>query len=423
VNKKMLLLALLFLSLMLSTLAYGQDSSIVITTDRSGYSNYDASNPGWGGDGSFSMTTGKSDYHSNYPGGYPGMQQNGYDTTLAPINTEQQSPDSLIQYQEFYSFDQRTQTQAGPVQFDIYRSEPTYLIINGQSQPYSPNFVPYNSLWIQGTTRWTQYIQCPINARFKLLAFSQGGPATVVELYPNNGYQTVNNYQFYPGYTQFFFWADVVGRHTLNFYTNGQKSNSVVVDVVPYSGTYTGPYNGVVQNPVGPSSTRTVSISIGVTGQGATETPQGNPQQPEPSGTGNQGSGQTTSGGQGSGCPCLGEKCICETYTCENGKTFPQWSGKVVDKKTYPRPGMVEGKCYCDCEGCDTCAEFRDFVESQCGEVRGGWSIPLETSCSATGVDTNNNGGSNTGTSAPGTISTDSQDQGFMSDVPQGEAI
>jgi len=423
VIKKMPLPALLFLSLMLSIPAYGQGSSIVVTTDKSGYSSYDGSNPSWGEDGSFSTATDKSGYNFNYPGGYSGMQQTGYDTSLAPINAKQQSPDSLIQYQEFYSLDKKTQTQAGPVQFDIYRSEPTYLIINGQSQPYNPNFVPYNSLWIQGTTRWTQYIQCPINARFKLLAFSQGGPATVVELYPYNGYQTVNNYQFYPGYTQFFFWADTVGRHTLNFYTTGQKSNSVVVDVVPYSGTYNSPYNGVVQNPVGPSTIRTVSIRIGVTGQGDTQMPQGNQQQPETTGTSNQGSGQTTSSDQGSGCPCLGQKCVCKPYTCENGKTFPQYYGKVVDKKTYSRPGMVEGKCYCECENCDTCAEFRDYVEKNCGEIRGGWSTPVETSCSGTGVDTNNKESGNTGTSAPGTILTDSQDQGFMSDVPQGEPI
>jgi hypothetical protein len=422
VIKKMLLPALLFLSLMLSIPACGQGSSIVITTDKPGYSSYDGSNPGWGEDGSFSMTTGKSGYYSNYPGGYSGMQQTGYDIPLAPDNTGQQSPDSLMQYQEFYSFDQGTQTQAGPVQFDIYRSKPSYLIINGQSQPYSPNYVPYNSLWIQGTTRWTQYMQCPFNARFKLLAFSQGGPATVVEVYSNNGYQTVNNYQFYPGYTQFFFWADALGRHTLNFYTSGQKSNSVVVDVMPYSGTFIGPYNGVVQNPTGRSTTRTVSISIGVTGQGA-ETPQGNPQQPETSGTSNQGSGQTTSDGQDSGCPCLGQKCVCEPYTCDNGKTFPQYYGRVVDKKTYSRPGMVEGKCYCDCENCETCAEFRDYVEKNCGEIRGGWSTPVETSCSGTGVDTNNKEGRNTDTPAPGTILTDSQDQGFMSDAPQGGPI
>lgn len=233
----MLLHTLLFLSLMLSIPVYGQSGSI----------GYDGSDPIWGQDGSIGITTGESGYNSNDPGGYSGMPQAGYGTPLAPA--DQSSPDSLAQYQEFYSFDQRTQTQAGPVQFDIYRSEPTYLIINGQSQPYNQNYVPYNSLWIQGTTRWTQYIQCPINARFKLLAYTQGGLVTVVEVYPN-GYQHVNNYQFHPGYTQLYFWADVVGRHTLTFNTYGQKSNSIVVDVVPYNGPYVPRYTPPAGYPI-----------------------------------------------------------------------------------------------------------------------------------------------------------------------------
>jgi len=187
VIRRVLLPALLFLSLMLSIPVYGQDSSIVISTDGSGYSSYYGSSPMWGEqDGSISITTGRSGFYSNY-GGYSGIPQ-GYGTSIAPIKIGQQSSDSLMKYQEFYSFDQGTQPQ-GLVQFDINRAKPTYLIINGQSQPYNPSYVPINSLWIQGTTSWTQYIQCPLNARFKLLAFSQGGPATMVEDY-STGDQT-----------------------------------------------------------------------------------------------------------------------------------------------------------------------------------------------------------------------------------------
>jgi len=139
----------------------------------------------------------------------------------------------LDEYQEFYYFDQGTQgsSETGAVQFNFNGAEPSYLIINGQNQPYNPSYVQYNSLWIQGTSRWTQYMQCPYNARFKLLAFTQGGMATVVEVYPS-GYELVKTYQFYPGYTQFVFWADAVGRHTITFYINGQKSNSIMVDVL-----------------------------------------------------------------------------------------------------------------------------------------------------------------------------------------------
>lgn len=139
------------------------------------------------------------------------------------------------EYQEFYFFDQGNQAEeTGPVEFMVSGAQPAYLIINGQSHPYNPSNIQYNSFWIQGKSRWTQYMQCPFNARFKLLAFTKGGPAAMVEVYPS-GYQDVREYQLYPGYTQFVFWADVVGRHTLNYYRYGERSNSIIVDVTPAS--------------------------------------------------------------------------------------------------------------------------------------------------------------------------------------------
>jgi hypothetical protein len=136
------------------------------------------------------------------------------------------------EYQEFYFFDQGNQAETGPAEFMVSGAQPSYLIINGQSLPYNPANMQYNSFWIQGRSRWTQYMQCPFNAKFKLLAFTEGGPATMVEVYPS-GYQDVREYQLYPGYTQFVFWADAVGRHTLSFYRYGMKSNSIIVDVIP----------------------------------------------------------------------------------------------------------------------------------------------------------------------------------------------
>ncbi len=126
------------------------------------------------------------------------------------------------EYQEFYYFDQGTQSSSatGPVQFNSVGAEPSYLIIK-----YDPSVIQYNSFWIQGTSRWSQYMQCPYNARFKLLAYTKGGSATVVEVYPS-GYQMVKTYQFYPGYTQLFFWADTIGTHTLYFYMNDGQGQS-----------------------------------------------------------------------------------------------------------------------------------------------------------------------------------------------------
>ena len=364
VIRRMLLPVLLSLSLMLSIPVYGQSGSIVISTDGSGYSSDYGSNPSWGQDGSISITTGRSGFYSNY-GGYSGIPQ-GYGTSLAPIETGQQSSDTLMKYQEFYSFDQGPQTQ-GLVQFDINRAKPTYLIINGQSQPYNPSYVPINSLWIQGTTSWTQYIQCPLNARFKLLTFSRGGPATMVEEY-SNGHQTADNYQFYPGYTQGVFWADAVGRHTLTFSAYGQKSNSVVVDVVPYSGQYIGPTQ------IPSTTTRKTSINIGYTGQGAIQQPQNIPQQTEPNVIPDQtiktepveqSQGAVA---EGAACPCVGKPCLCPPDICPVGPNASQSSsqlhGTVITGEHLSQWGVPDcrllgegdntlncekGKCYCDC--------------------------------------------------------------------------
>jgi|GEM_PF-3515662 len=150
----------------------------------------------------------------------------------------------LSQYQEYYSFDQGSQAQAGPIQYMVSGSEPESLMVSGQSRPYDPSYISLNSFWIQGARSWTQYIKCPMYASFRMLAFSNGGPTTVVERYPD-GYEMVNRYNFYPGYTRLIFEADAVGRHILSFYSSGQVSNEVIVDVVPYGGlSYGGSYPG-----------------------------------------------------------------------------------------------------------------------------------------------------------------------------------
>ena len=137
------------------------------------------------------------------------------------------------EYQEFYFFDQENRMEnTGPVEFEVDGVQPAYLIINGQSQPFNPAIMQYNTFWIQGSTCWTQHMQCPFNSKFKLLAFTQGGLATMVEVYPG-GDQDVREYRLFPGYTQFVFRADAVGRHTINFYRLGEMSNSIIVDVLP----------------------------------------------------------------------------------------------------------------------------------------------------------------------------------------------
>jgi hypothetical protein len=172
------------------------------------------------------------------------------------------SSDPLHIYEQYYDLNQGEVYASGPVQFEIYGSEPSYLIIDGQSRPYDSNYVPSNSLWIQGRTSWTQYIKCPLGARFKMLAYSDGGPTTMIETYPD-GYQDVQQYRFYRGYTQLVFLADEIGRHTLVFYSNGMQSNEVVVEVVRGSGSS---YETAI--PSGRPATGTVIIDTGSSDQG-----------------------------------------------------------------------------------------------------------------------------------------------------------
>ena len=169
---------------------------------------------------------------------------------------------SLMIYEQYYDFGQGGQYASGPVQFEVYGSEPSYLILDGQSRPYDSNHVPSNSLWIQGRTSWTDYIKCPLNARFRMLAYSDGGPTTMIETYPD-GYQDVQQYQFYQGYTQLVFLADEIGRHTMVFYGNGQQSNEVVVDVVSNGRSS---YGTVI--PPGQPKESTVIIDIGASDRG-----------------------------------------------------------------------------------------------------------------------------------------------------------
>ena len=169
---------------------------------------------------------------------------------------------SLMIYEQYYDFGQGGQYASGPVQFEVYGSEPSYLILDGQSRPYDSNHVPSNSLWIQGRTSWTDYIKCPLNARFRMLAYSNGGPTTMIETYPD-GYQDVQQYQFYQGYTQLVFLADEIGRHTMVFYGNGQQSNEVVVDVVSNGRSS---YGTVI--PPGQPKESTVIIDIGASDRG-----------------------------------------------------------------------------------------------------------------------------------------------------------
>jgi len=123
----------------------------------------------------------------------------------------------------------------------LYTSPTTvYFSYQMQAVPYTQykSYAPYtggNTLWIQGTTSWTQYAQVPQGSSLSLLATSSaGGNGDLYEINPN-GVLYTNSFDFFPGNSQIDFYADTIGQHILLFIIDGQVSNSIVINVVPYT--------------------------------------------------------------------------------------------------------------------------------------------------------------------------------------------
>jgi len=129
-----------------------------------------------------------------------------------------------------------------PKKHEIRNEIPTTVYFGSQMQavPYIqyqtyPAYTGGNSLWIQGATSWTQYAQVPQGSSLSLLATSAiGGNGYLSETDPS-GIKSSNSFYFFPGNSQISFYADTVGQHILLFIINGQVSNSVVINVVPYT--------------------------------------------------------------------------------------------------------------------------------------------------------------------------------------------
>jgi hypothetical protein len=130
---------------------------------------------------------------------------------------------------------------AAPEKYDVNGEQPTSIYFGYQQQavPYSQyqaysTYTGGNSLWIQGTTSWTQYVAVPQGASLSLLAISStGSNGYLYEIYPD-GHLANNYYNFYPGYNLINFYADTVGQHILLFVIDGQVSNAIVIDVANY---------------------------------------------------------------------------------------------------------------------------------------------------------------------------------------------
>jgi len=172
------------------------------------------------------------------PGVMAGSPYNyGINQPLASSN----SPSSTIPnsvYSQYYS------TYTGPATAKHIEARqqyaipiaPTAVYLDAQMQavPYNQYYATYtggNSLWIQGSTSWTQYAKVPQESSLSLLALSPtGGEGALYETYPD-GKVTRSDYFFYPN-SRIGFYADMPGRHVLYFVLAGQPSNQVTIDVV-----------------------------------------------------------------------------------------------------------------------------------------------------------------------------------------------
>jgi hypothetical protein len=149
---------------------------------------------------------------------------------------------TVSQYSQYYTMQTGPATGIhiiAPQQYQISGNAPTTVYYQQQTIPYD-QYLSYtiylggNSLWIQGSTSWTQYAAVPQGAYVSLIATSTtGGNGELNEMYPD-GKVLKNKYYYFPGYNQIGFYADTIGQHILLFVINGQVSNAVVIEVIGY---------------------------------------------------------------------------------------------------------------------------------------------------------------------------------------------
>lgn len=132
-----------------------------------------------------------------------------------------------------------------PQRYAISGNVPSSLYFVGQTQavPYSQyqtysTYTGGNSLWIEGTTSWTQYATVPQGSSLTILAITPiGGSGYLYEIRPD-GQLIKNYYYFYPGSSQISFYADTIGQHILLFSIGSQLSNAIDIDVVANVAAY-----------------------------------------------------------------------------------------------------------------------------------------------------------------------------------------
>jgi len=129
-----------------------------------------------------------------------------------------------------------------PKKHVIVDSTPSTVYFSYQMQavPYSQYksnaaYTGGSSLWILGSSSWSQYAKVPQWSGLSLLAASsQGGNGYLYEITPD-GKLSKESFYFFPGSSQIDFYADTIGQHVLLFIIGGQVSNAIVIDVTAYN--------------------------------------------------------------------------------------------------------------------------------------------------------------------------------------------
>jgi len=125
-----------------------------------------------------------------------------------------------------------------PKKHRIVESMPSTVYFSYQMQavPYSQyqssaTYTGGNSLWILGSSSWSQYAKVPQGSGLSLLATSStGGNGYLYEI-TADGKLSKQSFYFFPGSSQIDFYADTIGQHVLLFIIGGQVSNAIVIDV------------------------------------------------------------------------------------------------------------------------------------------------------------------------------------------------
>lgn len=156
------------------------------------------------------------------------------------LSSQIASPERFSSYYHMDSTQSERSQITSPTEVDSDEVVPQ-MVYFGSSQravPYS-QYQSYalssgsNSLWISGTSTWTQYAVVPLGSSLNLIASSPtGGYGYLYEIYPDASLDK-KSFTFYTN-NQVGFYADRLGEHQLFFNIAGQPSNIVVINVVSY---------------------------------------------------------------------------------------------------------------------------------------------------------------------------------------------